>query len=526
MTARERHSLTEAAIDSIVADTAGPYRFVYIDAQSPPWLRDTLAARAGEWNLEVVRFDEPLSAQEARRRIAPSIATDYAVFIDNDIQVEEGWLDALIACADETGAGIVGSLYLWGDGISPPKIHMAGGRLLETAAGGGRVLEEFHELLNADPRAVPRELVRRSCDFVEFHCMLIRTALLRDPAFFDPQICCVHEHIDVALQARRNGYRVYFEPASRVHYMAFADYMLDDLEFFKARWSKSEGESSIEAFCRKWNVVNDDRSFGDIRQYLRTHVAQIDPLRADTAITADRRQPMQASELVQSRSALLDAAAQRGYPQKDLDRIAAAYRLAQRLFDGIYRPCGRPFVNHAVGVAGVLVRYGFAVRNVVAALLHSAYTHSASDAQSIADALNGLGGDLERRVRAYTERDRDPAANEDSFEADALFTLSVFEAETLALVAANEIDMHLSGEFRYSGRSDAISEAAMVRIEHVCRTIGADGLYVTLQQARAARAAVADGLQTHLSGSYRISPAANDRPAVQAGTGARSSTPH
>ena len=31
MTARERHSLAEAAIESIVADTARPFRFIYLD---------------------------------------------------------------------------------------------------------------------------------------------------------------------------------------------------------------------------------------------------------------------------------------------------------------------------------------------------------------------------------------------------------------------------------------------------------------------------------------------------------------
>jgi hypothetical protein len=39
MTARERHSLAEAAIDSVVARTPRPFRFIYVDVQSPDWLR-------------------------------------------------------------------------------------------------------------------------------------------------------------------------------------------------------------------------------------------------------------------------------------------------------------------------------------------------------------------------------------------------------------------------------------------------------------------------------------------------------
>ena len=492
MTARERHSLTEAAIDSIVDETPAPYRLVYLDCGAPEWLRETLAERAGEWGLEVVRFDEPLWPHEARQRIAPSIDTDYAVFIDNDVQVEAGWLDALVACADETNAGIVGPLYLWGDDIRPPTIHMAGGKLIEAPAEDGRrVLDEKHHLFNVDPRLVPHELVRRPCDFVEFHCMLIRTALIRDPAFFDTGIRCVHEHIDCALQSVRRGLPVYFEPSSRIRYMAFTDYMLDDLPFFRERWSAAEGEASIAAFAAKWNVVNDDRSFGGVREFLSNHLALTDPIRPDDS--GERHLPMQGGELARSRTALIDLAARRGYGQDDVERIAGAHALAERLFDGRQRMDGRAFIEHATGTASVLVRYDFAARIVVSGLLHAAYTHGPREvrpedaARAIAEALGGLGSDLERRVRAYTQREReaDLAANDPFADGDVLATLSINEAEVLAIEAANELELHLAGEFARTGRTDEIGPVTMRKIEHVCDVLGVPGLADSLIQARA-----------------------------------------
>src|SRR5438270_328782 len=87
MAARERHALAEAAIESIVSETRRSYRFIYLDVQSPDWLRTTLALRAKEWGLEVVRFDEPLWPHEARKRVIRTIDTDYVIFIDNDVQV-------------------------------------------------------------------------------------------------------------------------------------------------------------------------------------------------------------------------------------------------------------------------------------------------------------------------------------------------------------------------------------------------------------------------------------------------------
>ena len=45
MTARERHSLAETAIDSVLRATRPPYRFIYLDVQSPAWLRERLTER-------------------------------------------------------------------------------------------------------------------------------------------------------------------------------------------------------------------------------------------------------------------------------------------------------------------------------------------------------------------------------------------------------------------------------------------------------------------------------------------------
>src|SRR6478735_7761495 len=144
MTARERHSLAEAAIDSVLAESGGPCRLLYVDVLSPPWLREALDARAAAGEIELVRFDEPLWPQEARRRTLPRIDTEYVVYLDNDVQVEAGWLDALVRCADETGAGIVGPLYLIGDGVGRATVHMAGGVLTRGTGAGGATLAEAH----------------------------------------------------------------------------------------------------------------------------------------------------------------------------------------------------------------------------------------------------------------------------------------------------------------------------------------------------------------------------------------------
>lgn len=508
MTARERHSRAEAAIEAIVAETPRPYRLIYLDIDSPAWLRRVFTSRAAEWGLEVVSMDGCLWPHQARVRIIESIATPYTVFIDNDVDVGPGWLEPLVACADATGAGIVGPLYLTGDGVQAARIHMAGGRLVRSHDPDGLVLDEAHVLANEDPRRVADQLRRQPCDFVEYHCMLIRTELLR-AGVLDPRITCVHEHIDTSLTAGRLGYETYIEPAARVSYLGDSDYLLEDLPIFRSRWQRADADASIAAFCRKWGVVDDERSFGGVRRFLADHVADVDPIRPALRDHPDHRVAMAAHELGQTRSALLDLAQERGYVRDELALLANAYHLSHILMDGGYRPCGRPFINHLVGTASVLVRYGFRAETVAAGLLHSAYTHCPADAaggqpvgEAVCAALGGRGSPLERRVRAYTLREQH-APGADAEPAD-LSTLSVLEAEIIAMTAANELDMYLSGEFRHSGRTDTIPQRACEQIAEVCELLAVDGLYAALRREQQRAASIPAEFITGRPFSYRI----------------------
>ncbi len=263
MIARERHALTETALEYVNRNTAKPYRLIYTDGQTPEWLWQRLEQRAPEWGLELMRQHKPLWPQALRNRALDSITTDYVVLIDNDVLVSPGWLEKLVSCADETNAGIVGPLYLWGDGVKKPLIHMAGGYLEKTSTEAGDILRQFHPFENAEYEKVIAELSRKQCDNVEFHCMLIRTSVLKEMGGFDESILNVHEHVDTCLSAKKLGWTTYMEPAAQVHFLHFAPYRLEDIAMLRWRWADASTETSIEAFCKKWHA----QSPGHIRQY-------------------------------------------------------------------------------------------------------------------------------------------------------------------------------------------------------------------------------------------------------------------
>jgi hypothetical protein len=478
MTCRERHGLTETAIESVIRNTHMPFRFLYVDVCSPEWLRKRIEDRAREWSLEVARFDEPLWPNQARRRVARTIDTDYAAFIDDDVLVSPNWLEHLIQCAEETGAGVVGPLYLWGDSEQADRIHMAGGQLSEEREADGIVLKESHAYLNRKLGEV--ELHRRECGFVEFHCMLMRREVFRAPETFHERIVCVHEHIHACLTARALGYKTCFEPKARVTYLAYAPYAFSDLPVFRRRWSSGACDDSLNAFAETWGVINDDRSFG-VRSYVAQHREEVDPLRPSLQDPSVARAPIEPGNLKHSPVGLAELAAAKGYGADDIQQISKAYWSALLLSNGGYRPCGRPFINHLVGTASILVHYGFARRLILAALLHAAYTHAPRlpggpqhTVDVVARNIGGRDSIVERLVRAYTLRSsrwRHLLGLENWTD-----VATMTDVEIAILAMANDVELHLSGEVRATGRTDADDQPALAKAREICDLLCVPGL--------------------------------------------------
>jgi hypothetical protein len=464
MTVRERHRLTLRSIEDILARTTMPFRLLFAHGGLPAWLEQGLQPLVQSGRLELRHFPGLHWPQHLRQAVIGEVDTEYVAFIDNDILVSPGWLERLVACADETGAGVVGPVYLWGDGDSPPRIHMAGGMLKEWQVEGGRVMSEVHGNIDADPAVILPGLARAPCDFVEFHCMLMPTRLAQD-GVMDAEIVGVHEHIDVSLTAKQKGFATFLEPAAQVTYLANAPQILEDLPTMRSRWDGAACEASITAFCRKWNVLSDNRSFGGVRGYVADLRWRNDPLHPNFS-HGDVGQPMTREALPQTRAAVIDLAIARGYSPSEVGLLGRACNVATMLFDGGYRPCGRPFVNHALGTAGVLVRYGFCLEVVCEGLLHAAYTHRRLPGQTVQQMLTNLHAMLELRVREYTQRhgrsgNLSPAMS------------GLRDGEMAAIEAANEIDMRFSGEYDYSGRAPEVGAEHATRLGQFLTLLGA-----------------------------------------------------
>ncbi|MEM9006432.1 MAG: glycosyltransferase [Cyanobacteria bacterium P01_F01_bin.86] len=302
---RERFSYTRASLESIYQDTDYPFDLVFIDVCSPQPIRDYVIEKSQEKSFKVIHTDRYISPNQARnvglRYVLSETDSKYVVFIENDVIVKKGWLTQLVACAEETDATVVGPLTCIGH-PAHQVIHNAGGKSyiqVDTKHGQPRRRIRQSAYLTGTPiAAVPDELHRTQCDYVEFHCMMARTAIFEQIGLLDEGMMATREHIDFCFMVTEAGGTIYNERASvvttdtlgidsnKAGLMAWfgtlelPDFKLYDLPYFMLRWSDAWDLASLHHLRDKWGLTDKDKYFR--RRYAglgsRRHELLIKPL--------------------------------------------------------------------------------------------------------------------------------------------------------------------------------------------------------------------------------------------------------
>jgi GT2 family glycosyltransferase len=257
---REAFGHTQRSLESLYATAGAPFDLIYFDIGSPPRIKHIIEDEARRRGFQIVRREGFLTPNETRNLALASIATEFIAYTDNDIIFRDGWLERLLACADETGADLVGPLLFMDE---PPfrRIHSTGGdaHIEETAAG--RRFHESHPFAgDYITDAIATQLVRRPSEMLELHCMLIRRAVFDRIGPFDEGIRSISEHLDLCMVARQHGATLMFEPSAVANHLLPKHLPLDleSLPFFLSRWSRRSNRASFEHYLTKWNLPPDD----------------------------------------------------------------------------------------------------------------------------------------------------------------------------------------------------------------------------------------------------------------------------
>jgi GT2 family glycosyltransferase len=254
---RERFSLTRESLESLYAATSVPFELIYVDAGSPRHVRRYLEAQASARGMQLIQRPHYVSPNCARNLVLVRATTPYLVLVDNDVIFAPGWLDALLDCAEATGADVVTPLICIGRPVHT-RIHVAGGLTTIFEAGGGRRLKEVQRLESTPLASVRGQLVREPTELAEFHCVFARRSLFDRIGPFDEALLSTSEHLDFSLAVRHAGGSILFEPGALVTYLAPPPLALTDIPYFTLRWSDAWNLASEQRFHQKWNLSFDD----------------------------------------------------------------------------------------------------------------------------------------------------------------------------------------------------------------------------------------------------------------------------
>ncbi|NMG07576.1 glycosyltransferase [Brasilonema sp. UFV-L1] len=254
---RERFSCTQESLESIYEHTDFPFKLIYVDGNSPAKVRRYLEAKAQEKNFEIIRTNYYLSPNHARNIGLSHVDTKYLVFVDNDVIVSPGWLKALVTCAEETEATVVGPLMCEKKPIHQ-RVHFAGGEShIVTDIKGKRHLREKMYKQGHNARELRPQLKRTETELAEFHCTLVRTQIFERIGYLDEAMFNTKEHLDFCMSVVQVGGTVYFEPDSLVTYVPGPPLEWTDLHFYMLRWSDAWTLGSLQRIREKWDLSED-----------------------------------------------------------------------------------------------------------------------------------------------------------------------------------------------------------------------------------------------------------------------------
>lgn len=254
---RERFSHAQTSLESIYEHTQIPFNLVYVDGNSPRSVSEYLQSQAKAPHFQLIQTDYYLYPNQARNLGLAYVETPYLVFIDNDVVVTPGWLQALVQCAEETGASVVGPLMGQHEPVHQ-EIHFAGGEshIWVDRRGRRRLREKMYEQ-GKSVAAIRDRLQRQETELAEFHCVLVRKSVFEQVGILDEQMLNTKEHLDFCMLVREAGQTVYFEPNALVTYVAGPPLKWSDLHYYMLRWSDDWTLKSLKRLREKWDLAED-----------------------------------------------------------------------------------------------------------------------------------------------------------------------------------------------------------------------------------------------------------------------------
>jgi GT2 family glycosyltransferase len=200
-----RVDLLRRCIESVLAKTGYPrYRICVYEQGSTDGSREYLQSLTPR--VDAILAAENVGFVEANNAIIRRYPQWDVVFLNNDTEVTNGWLERLVETAYRAdNIGLVGSKLVYKDG----RLQEAGSQIFQD--GSARAYGKYAD--QADPMF--NQL--REVDYCSAACLYAKRKVLDRIGGFDSRYSpAYYEDTDLAFAAREAGYKVLYEPRSTV----------------------------------------------------------------------------------------------------------------------------------------------------------------------------------------------------------------------------------------------------------------------------------------------------------------------
>ena len=193
---------TFRCLESVLKNSTVPYEVIVVDNASDETTAQMLDAMQG---IRVISNKENQGFVTACNQGAEAGEGENYLFLNNDTEVTQGWLEAMLRPLEAKKAGIVGAKLVYPDG----RLQESGNIIWQDGTGWNYGRDDEPDL--------PQYSYLREVDYCSGACLLVKKDLWKELGGFDRRyIPAYYEDTDLCFAARQKGYKVIYQPEARV----------------------------------------------------------------------------------------------------------------------------------------------------------------------------------------------------------------------------------------------------------------------------------------------------------------------
>ncbi len=202
--------LTRKCLEAIVKNTPKEsYEVIIIDNASTDGTRDFLKCLEGD--VKIITNDKNLGFSKACNQGARMASTEYLLFLNNDTEPSEGWLEPLLMILiQDNSVGAVGGKLLFPDGT----IQHAGVVIFDDQKLPDPLVARH--IYYGQPMDIAEANQLRQYQALTAACLLMRKSAFNEVGGFDEGYWNGYEDVDLCFKLQEKGWKLVYQPESTV----------------------------------------------------------------------------------------------------------------------------------------------------------------------------------------------------------------------------------------------------------------------------------------------------------------------